>query len=97
MPATNQAVLPCYRHTKEGSTFLTIPVSPASFAIIDDTGTRQSYELKMDSHSGDVVHNLQNHSGHYHTVTSVNEVEGWLWLGSLIQPYAARIPVPQAN
>jgi sugar lactone lactonase YvrE len=48
-------------------------------------------------HSGEVVHNLQDHSGHYHTVTSVNEADGYLWLGSLIQPHAARIPVPQAN
>ena len=45
-------------------------------------------------HNGDVVHNLQDHSGHYHTVTSVNEADGYLWLGSLIQPHAARIPVP---
>lgn len=47
--------------------------------------------------NGDVVHNLQDHSGHYHTVTSVNEADGFLWLGSLIQPHAARVPVPQAN
>ena len=44
-------------------------------------------------HNGNVVHNLQDHTGHYHTITSVNEVDGYLWLGSLIQPYIARIPV----
>jgi sugar lactone lactonase YvrE len=48
-------------------------------------------------HDGDVVHNLQDHTGHYHTVTSVNEADGYLWLGSLIQPWAASIAVPQAN
>jgi len=43
---------------------------------------------------GEVVHNLQDHTGHYHTVTSVNEAEGYLWLGSLTQPYVARIALP---
>jgi hypothetical protein len=71
-----------------------MPVSAISFAIIDSTGARRSYKLKMDNHDGDVVHNLQDHSGHYHTVTSVNEADGCLWLGSLIQPHVARIPVP---
>ena len=45
-------------------------------------------------HDGNVVHNLQDHTGRYHTVTSVNEADGCLWLGSLTQPYVARIPVP---
>ena len=45
-------------------------------------------------HNGNVVHNLQDHTGHYHTVTSVNEADGYLWLGSLTQPYIARILVP---
>jgi len=45
-------------------------------------------------HDGNVVHNLQDHTGHYHTVTSVNDADGYLWLGSLTQPYVARIPVP---
>jgi sugar lactone lactonase YvrE len=45
-------------------------------------------------HDGDVVHSLQDHTGHYHTVTSVNEAEGYLWLGSLTQPYIARIALP---
>lgn len=45
-------------------------------------------------HDGNVVHNLQDHTGHYHTVTSVNEVDGCLWLGSLIQPGVARIALP---
>ena len=45
-------------------------------------------------HHGNVVHNLQDHTGHYHTVTSVNQADGYLWLGSLTQPYVARIPAP---
>ncbi len=45
-------------------------------------------------HDGNVVHNLQEHTGHYHTITSVNEAGGYLWLGSLIQPCVARIPAP---
>jgi len=44
--------------------------------------------------NANVVHNLQDHTGHYHTVTSVNEEDGYLWLGSLTQPYVARIAVP---
>jgi len=43
---------------------------------------------------GEVVHNLQDHTGHYHTVTSVNEADGYLWLGSLTQPHVARFAVP---
>jgi len=58
---------------------------------------RRSYKSKMDNHSGHVVHNLQDHSGHYHTVTSVNEADGCLLPGSLMLPRAARIPVPQAK
>lgn len=45
-------------------------------------------------HDGNVVHSLQDHTGHYHTVTSANEAEGYLWLGSLTQPHVARIPLP---
>lgn len=48
-------------------------------------------------HSGNVVHNLQDHTGHYHTVTSVNEADGYLWLGSLIQPQVAAIAVPETS
>lgn len=48
-------------------------------------------------HNGDVVRNLQDHTGHYHSVTSVNEADGYLWLGSLIQPQVASIAVPQAS
>jgi hypothetical protein len=51
----------------------------------------------MDDCNGDIVHNLQGHSSHYHTVTRVNEANGYLWPGSVIQLHAARIPVPQAN
>jgi hypothetical protein len=48
-------------------------------------------------HDGNVVHNLQDHTGHYHTVTSVNEADGYLWLGSLTQPYVAGIAVPEGS
>ena len=48
-------------------------------------------------HNGNVVHSLQDHTGHYHTVTSVNEAYGYLWLGSLTQLHIGRIPVPQTE
>ncbi|MFP3898041.1 MAG: SMP-30/gluconolactonase/LRE family protein [Dehalococcoidia bacterium] len=48
-------------------------------------------------HDGNVVHNLQDHTGHHHTVTSVNEADGYLWLGSLIQPHVAGIAVPETG
>ena len=41
-----------------------------------------------------VIHNLQDHTGHCHTITSVKEVSGYLWLGSLTEPHVARLPVP---
>lgn len=44
---------------------------------------------------GEVVHNLQEHSGLHYTVTSVNEAGGYLWLGSLSAPSVARMPIPQ--
>lgn len=45
-------------------------------------------------HDAKVVHNLQDHTGHCHTITSVKEEGGYLWLGSLTEPHLARIPVP---
>ena len=45
-------------------------------------------------HDANVVHNLQDHTGHCHTITSVNEEDGYLWLGSLTEPHVARLPVP---
>ncbi len=45
-------------------------------------------------HNANVIHNLQDHSGHCHTITSVKEVDGYLWLGSLHEPHVARLPVP---
>lgn len=47
------------------------------------------------NYNGEVVHNLQDHTGRYHTVTSVNEVEGYLWLGSLTATSVARIAAPE--
>jgi len=45
-------------------------------------------------YEGNVIHNLQDHTGHCHTITSVNEEDGYLWLGSLTEPHVARIRVP---
>lgn len=45
-------------------------------------------------YDANVIHNLQDHSGHCHTITSVKEVDGHLWLGSLHEPHVARFPVP---
>lgn len=45
-------------------------------------------------HNANVIHNLQDHTGHCHTITSVNEIDGYLWIGSLSEPHVARIPVP---
>jgi strictosidine synthase len=41
-----------------------------------------------------VIHNLQDHTGHCHTITSVKEVDGYLWLGSLTEQHVARLPIP---
>lgn len=46
-------------------------------------------------YDGTVVHNLQDHTGHYYNVTSVKEGEGYLWLGSLTGANVARVSVPQ--
>lgn len=47
------------------------------------------------NHNGEVVHNLQDHSGRYYTVTSVNEADGYLWLGSLTAHSVARVSSPR--
>tara|TARA_R110001592_G_scaffold61158_22_gene186305 strand:+ start:36064 stop:37155 length:1092 start_codon:yes stop_codon:yes gene_type:complete len=44
--------------------------------------------------NGKVTFNLQSHSGIYHTVTSVNEYDGYIWLGSLAMPSVAALPLP---
>ncbi|CAA0082249.1 Uncharacterised protein [Zhongshania aliphaticivorans] len=41
---------------------------------------------------GEVKFNLQSASGVYHTVTSVNEYDGYVWLGSLAMPSIAAFP-----
>ena len=46
-------------------------------------------------YEGNVIHNLQDHTGHCHTITSVKEEDGYLWLGSLHEPHVARIRVPE--
>jgi ribosomal protein S18 acetylase RimI-like enzyme len=46
--------LDCH-HSGTESTFLTIPVSATSFAIIDSAGARRSYKLKMDNQNGELL------------------------------------------
>jgi hypothetical protein len=46
---------------------------------------------------GKVKFNLQSESGAYHTITSVNEYDGQLWLGSLAMPSVAVLPLPEAR
>ena len=46
-------------------------------------------------YNGKVVHNLQDNTGRYHTVTSVNETDGYLWLGSLVGQSVARVQSPR--
>ncbi|WP_373079744.1 SMP-30/gluconolactonase/LRE family protein [Zhongshania sp.] len=43
--------------------------------------------------SGGVKFNLQSASGVYHTVTSVNEYDGYIWLGSLAMSSVAVLPL----
>ncbi len=43
---------------------------------------------------GNVVHNLQDTTGHYGATTSVLEVDGQLYLGSIRMPAVGRIAVP---
>lgn len=43
---------------------------------------------------GNVVHNLQDPSAGYSTVTSVNEIDGFLYLGSIAMMTVGRIAVP---
>ncbi len=44
---------------------------------------------------GSVKFNLQSGAGIYHTVTSVNEYDGHIWLGSLAMPAVAVLPLPR--
>ena len=43
---------------------------------------------------GQVIDNLQDSSGAFHTVTSVNEIDGTLHVGSLVMPVLATLPAP---
>lgn len=47
------------------------------------------------NHRGEVVRNLQDHSGRHYTVTSVNEADGYLWIGSLTAHNVARVLSPR--
>lgn len=46
---------------------------------------------------GKVKFNLQSSSGKYHTITSVNEYDGQVWLGSLAMSSIGVLPVPSAQ
>jgi len=50
--------------------------------------------LNMDGH---VVHNLQDPSGKYAPITSVQEYKGMLYLGSLTEDAIGRIPAPSIS
>lgn len=55
---------------------------------------RHAFVLGYDL-SGKLTHNLQDAGpNNYSPITSVEEVDGMLYLGSLNQPAAARLPVP---
>ena len=55
---------------------------------------RYSFVLGLDR-NGAVVHNLQGPSGILAPVTSVNEYDGQLWLGSVEDDALARVAVPK--
>jgi hypothetical protein len=55
----------------------------------DDYG----FVLGLDT-DGHVVHNLQDPSASYAQITSVQEHEGMLYLGSLVEDEIGRLPVP---
>ena len=42
---------------------------------------------------GRVKHNLQDTGGNFTNITSANECDGWLYLGSLSMPAVARYPL----
>ena len=46
---------------------------------------------------GRVIHNLQDPSGSYVQITSVQEHDGMLYLGSFVDDAIGRLPVPQTN
>lgn len=63
---------------------LLVPASKLGFAL----------GLGLD---GTVKFNLQSESGVYHTITSVNEYDGHLWLGSLAMSSIAVLPLPTSH
>lgn len=55
---------------------------------------RHSFVLGVDR-DGTIVHNLQDPAGAYAPITSVEEHDGMLYFGSIIEDAFARIPVPE--
>jgi sugar lactone lactonase YvrE len=54
---------------------------------------RYGFILGLDR-NGNVVHNLQDPSGAFSQITSVQEHEGMLYLGSLVEDAIGRLPLP---
>jgi streptogramin lyase len=77
-----------YTGLDDGSIIRFSPDNSSTIETMINTGGRPvGYDAK-------VIHNLQDHTGHCHTITSVKEVDGYLWLGSLTEPHVARLPAP---
>lgn len=60
------------------------------------TPKNDGFVLGLDI-DGDVIQNLQDPSGSYAQITSVEEHEGMLYLGSLVEDAIGRLPVPKTN
>lgn len=56
--------------------------------------TRYSMILGLDM-EGNVIHNLQDPEGKIAMISSVQEANGYLYIGSLIDPFFGRIKVPE--
>lgn len=57
---------------------------------------RSAFVLGFDA-DGNVTHNLQGDGERFHYVTGVREHDGWLYLGSLVEPAIARVRLPVAG
>ena len=55
------------------------------------TGKKVRFALAV---IGGIAHNLQDPSGAFAVITSVQEYDGMLYLGSLLEEAFGRIPVP---
>ena len=62
-------------------------------AALQPAPERHAHALAVNA-QGEVVCSLQDRDGRFSTVTSVQEHDGWLYLGSLTEPALARLPLP---